>query len=222
MWILAAHQTRQTLRQSRSQLELLVHERTAKLQNLSQQLLRVQDEERRRVARDLHDSTGQTLTALKISVALLQRKLENDKPICDELSGIARLADEALQEIRTTSYLLHPPMLDETGFSSAAQWYVEGFAKRSGMKVRMDFAPGIERLPDAIELTLFRVLQESLTNVHRHSGTSKVDVYFRRDADAVILEVRDYGRGMPTDRWVNRGGPERFRRRVGRNARTAA
>jgi two-component system, NarL family, sensor kinase len=107
MWIVSAHQ----IRQSRSQLELLVHERTAKLQSLSQQLLRVQDEERRKVARDLHDSTGQTLTALKISVALLQQKLENDKRTCDELSGIARLADEALQEIRTTSYMLHPQCL---------------------------------------------------------------------------------------------------------------
>jgi signal transduction histidine kinase len=206
MWILSAHQTMQTLRQSRSELELLVHERTAKLQNLSQQLLRVQDEERRKVARDLHDSTGQTLTALKISVALLQRKLEDDKQTCDELSGIARLADEALQEIRTTSYLLHPPMLDETGFASAAQWYVEGFAKRSGMKVRMNFAPGIERLPKAIEITLFRVLQESLTNVHRHSGSSEVDVHFRREADTVVLEVRDYGRGMP-DEWLGDTGP---------------
>src|SRR6476661_8006590 len=101
MWILSGHQTKETLRQSCSQLELLVVERTAELQSLSQQLLRVQDEERRRVARDLHDSTGQTLTALKISVALLQQKLGKDKRTCDELSGIARLADEALREIRT-------------------------------------------------------------------------------------------------------------------------
>src|ERR1700687_1516659 len=112
MWLHTEHQTTQMPRQSRSQLELLVVERTAELQNLSQQLLKVQDDERRRVARDLHDSTGQTLTALKISVAVLQRRLVNDKPTHDELSGIARLADEALREVRTTSYLLHPPMLD--------------------------------------------------------------------------------------------------------------
>jgi signal transduction histidine kinase len=205
MWILSGHQTRQTLRQSRSQLELLVLERTAELQNLSQQLLRVQDEERRRVARDLHDSTGQTLTALKISVTLLQRKLGNDKRTCDELSGIARLADEALQEIRTTSYLLHPPMLDETGFASAAQWYIEGFAKRSRMKVRVDFAPAVQRLPDTIEIALFRVLQESLTNVHRHSGTSEVDIRLHREGHAVILEVRDYGCGIPEQRLSQMG-----------------
>lgn len=199
MWILSRQQTGQTLKLSCSQLELLVVERTAQLKSLSQQLLRVQDEERRRVARDLHDSTGQTLTALKISVTLLQRKLGNDKRSCDDLSGIARLADEALQEIRTTSYLLHPPMLDEAGFTSAAQWYAEGFARRSGLKVRMDFTPDIRRLPAPVEIALFRVLQESLTNVHRHSGTAEVDICFRAEANAVILELRDYGRGMPRE-----------------------
>jgi two-component system, NarL family, sensor kinase len=90
------------------------------------------------------------------------------------LSEIAGLADQALQEIRTTSYLLHPPLLDEAGFASAAQWYVEGFAKRSGIKVKFDLATERERLPIAIETALFRVLQESLTNVHRHSGASTV------------------------------------------------
>jgi signal transduction histidine kinase len=167
---------------------LLVLERTEALQSLSQRLLRVQDEERRRLARDLHDSTGQTLTALKISVALLQKRPDNGERIREELSGIALLADEALQEIRTTSYLLHPPMLDEAGFTSAAQWYVEGFAQRSGMKVRLDFAPQVERLPDTIETALFRVLQESLTNVHRHSGASEVEVRFLREAHVVILK----------------------------------
>ena len=199
MWTLSRHQNKLTFRQSRSQLELLVLERTESLQNLSQRLLRVQDEERRRVARDLHDSSGQTLTALKLSVGLLQKELANDERISEELTGIALLADEALQEIRTTSYLLHPPMLDEAGFTSAAQWYVEGFARRSGMKVRMDFAPEVERLPNPIETALFRVLQESLTNVHRHSGASEVEVRFLREAHAVILEVRDYGRGIPQE-----------------------
>ena len=199
MWTLSRHQNKLTFRQSRSQLELLVLERTESLQNLSQRLLRVQDEERRRVARDLHDSSGQTLTALKLSVGLLQKELANDERISEELTGIALLADEALQEIRTTSYLLHPPMLDEAGFTSAAQWYVEGFARRSGMKVRIDFAPEVERLPNPIETALFRVLQESLTNVHRHSGASEVEVRFLREAHAVILEVRDYGRGIPQE-----------------------
>jgi hypothetical protein len=199
VWTFSRHQDKLTFKQSRSQLELLVLERTESLRNLSQRLLRVQDEERRRVARDLHDSSGQTLTALKLSVGLLQKMLAKDKRISEELTGIALLADEALQEIRTTSYLLHPPMLDEAGFTSAAQWYVEGFARRSGMKVRIDFAPEVERLPSPIETALFRVLQESLTNVHRHSGASEVEVRFLREGHAVILEVRDYGRGMPQE-----------------------
>jgi two-component system, NarL family, sensor kinase len=208
--ILSRFQSKLKLRQSHTQLESLVLQRTVALQSLSQRLIRVQDEERRRVARDLHDSTGQTLTALKISVALLQQKPDNDERTREELAGIACLADQALQEIRTASFLLHPPMLDEAGFSRAAQWYVEGFAERSGMKVRMDFvAPEIERLPNTIETALFRVLQESLTNVHRHSGASEVDVRFRREAQAVILEVRDYGRGIPRELSNRLGNPAR-------------
>jgi len=199
VWTLSRHRSKLTLRQTRSQLELLVLERTEALQSLSQRLLRVQDEERRRVARDLHDSSGQTLTALKISIELLRRKLDNGEGTREELRGIALLADEALQEIRTTSYLLHPPLLDEVGFTSAAQWYVQGFARRSGMKVRIEFAPPAERLPNSIETALFRVLQESLTNVHRHSGASEAEVRFLREADAVILEVRDYGCGIPQE-----------------------
>jgi len=199
MRILPRHQANRTLTQSYSQLEALVMERTTALQNLSQRLLKVQDEERRKVARDLHDSTGQTLAAMKISVALLQRKLAKDHEACGELSGIARLADQALQEIRTTSYLLHPPLLDAAGFNCAARWYIAGFAKRSGTKVRMDFAEEIERLPDNVEVALFRVLQESLTNVHRHAGTSEVEVRFCREAQAAILEVRDYGCGLPKE-----------------------
>ena len=101
----------------------------------------------------------------------------------------------------SNNFLLAPsPLLDEAGFTRAAQWFVDGFAKRGGMKLHSDFtvAP-IERLPETIEIALFRVLQESLTNVHRHSGTSKVDVRFRREVYAVILEGRDYGRGMPLE-----------------------
>jgi signal transduction histidine kinase len=199
MGTLSRHHSKSTMRQSHSQLELLVLERTAALRTLSQRLLRVQDEERRKVARDLHDSTGQTLTALKISVALLRQRLDNDERTRDELSEIAGLADQALQEIRTTSYLLHPPLLDEAGFACAARWYVEGFAKRSGMKVRTDFMPEVARLPEVIETALFRVLQESLNNVHRHSGTSEVDVRCWQGAQAVFLEVRDYGCGIPKE-----------------------
>jgi signal transduction histidine kinase len=181
---------------SRARFESEGLERTAALQNLSQQLLQVQDEERRRVARDLHDSTGQTLAALKMNLVLLEGKLPQDQRTSGLLSETEALADQALREIRTTSYLLHPPLLDEAGFSSAAQWFVEGFAKRSGVKVRMDIEPQAERLPIAVETALFRVLQEGLTNAHRHSGTLEISICFQHQLETVILEIRDCGRGI--------------------------
>jgi signal transduction histidine kinase len=186
-------------RLSHSQLESLVLQRTAALQNLSQRLLKAQDEERRRVARDLHDSTGQTLSALKMGLAALEQKLKQNEYTSDMMSEIAALADQALQEIRTTSYLLHPPLLDEAGFNSAAQWYVDGFGKRSGIKVNLDLATKRERLPITIETALFRVLQESLTNVYRHSGALEVSIRFQYQAETVMLEIRDCGRGIPTE-----------------------
>jgi two-component system, NarL family, sensor kinase len=199
MWRFLKNPFGRKVKRSRSQLELQLLERTAALEELTKRLLKVQDDERRRVARDLHDSTGQTLTALKIAIYTLQTKPETTESVKKYLSEISDLADQALQEIRTTSYLLHPPLLDVAGFSSAAQWYVEGFAKRSGLKIKMHFAREYERMPDHIEIALFRVLQESLTNVHRHSGANEVNVRFRRDSQGAVLEVRDFGRGLPKD-----------------------
>ena len=198
MWILSKQFKKSGL--SHAQLESLVSQRTIALQNLSQRLLKVQDEERRRVARDLHDSTGQTLAALKMGIAVLEERLKQNQCTSDVLSEIAALADQAIQEIRTTSYLLHPPLLDEAGFNSAAQWYVDGFGKRSGIKVRLDLATKRERLPITIETALFRVLQESLTNVHRHSGALEVSIRFQYQAETVMLEIRDCGRGIPMER----------------------
>jgi PAS domain S-box-containing protein len=189
----------EALRSSHADLEATVIQRTVALRNLSQRLLKMQDEERRRVARELHDSTGQTLTALKMNVEVLHHQYENDERISGALSEIAAFADQALQEIRTTSYLLHPPLLDESGFASAARWYVEGFAKRSGIRVNLDLPTESERLPDSVEMVLFRVLQESLTNVHRHSGASVVDIQLNPDSKQVVLEVRDNGRGIPLE-----------------------
>jgi len=196
MWI-----TKQ-LRLSRaySELERLSAERTAELQKLSQRLLRVQDEERRKLARDLHDSTGQTLTALKISVSQLQEHCNEASPALEIVSDVVRLTDQAIEEIRTMSYLLHPPLLDEVGFACAAEWYIEGFAKRSGINVKLDIANSNGRLPKNVEIVLFRVLQESLTNVHRHSGASDASVHFQNIAEAVILEIRDFGKGIPEER----------------------
>jgi signal transduction histidine kinase len=183
-----------------SELETLILERTAELQRLSQRLLKVQDEERRKIARDLHDSTGQTLAALKISLSLLQENCMDAPATLAMVSGVAQLADQAIEEIRTMSYLLHPPLLDEVGFACAAGWYIEGFAKRSGIEIKADIVNSHARLPKRIEMALFRVLQESLTNVHRHSGASKASIQFQHAGNAVILEVRDFGKGIPEER----------------------
>jgi two-component system, NarL family, sensor kinase len=183
-----------------SELETLTAERTAELQKLTHRLLKVQDEERRKLARDLHDTTGQTLAALKIAVSQL-RETCNEMPAATAIvSEIEQLADKTIGEIRTMSYLLHPPLLDEVGFACAAEWYIDGFAKRSGINVQADIAKPHERLPRNVEMALFRILQESLTNVHRHSGASDANIHFQHDGDAVILEIRDFGRGIPEER----------------------
>jgi signal transduction histidine kinase len=198
MWTLSKQSRQQAI--EHSQLESVILERTAELQILTQRLLKVQDEERRKLSRDLHDSTGQTLTALKISVASLQMKFEKDPATVLLLAQVSGLADQAISEIRTMSYLLHPPLLDEVGLACAAEWYVEGFAKRSGVSVTLDVAPIKKRLPMSIEIALFRVLQESLTNVQRHSGAASVHVSLKCSLDDLVLEVNDDGRGIPADR----------------------
>jgi two-component system NarL family sensor kinase len=198
MWTLSKRSRQLAL--SHSQLESIILERTAELQNLSQKLLRVQDDERRKIARDLHDSTGQTLAALKISISFLQAACRLDASTLAAVSEVSSLADRAIEEIRTMSYLLHPPLLDEVGFNCAAEWFVEGFAKRSGINVKLHIEPNRERLPMRTEIVLFRVLQESLTNVHRHSGASEVRVSFQRLPHQLTLEIRDYGRGIPAER----------------------
>jgi signal transduction histidine kinase len=189
---------RNSFNRSPEELEVLVQQRTAALRNLSARLLRVQDKERRHLSRELHDSTGQTLTALKIHLVTLQERLKAGQPTVEIFAQINALADQALQEIRTTSYLLYPPLLDEAGLSSAAQWYIEGFAKRSSIQVRLHLA-SIGRLPRPVETALFRILQESLTNVYRHSSSRIVDVWLQLHADTVILEVQDYGTGIPRE-----------------------
>jgi signal transduction histidine kinase len=180
------------LRRSQAELESLVEQRTAALRQLSSRLLSLQDSERRRIARELHDSLGQYLVALKLNVDILRRS-----PGRDELwSQSEELMERCIAEVRTLSYLLHPPTMDAVGIASAARWYIEGFGLRSGLKLTLEAPDDPVRLPDAIELALFRVLQEALTNVHRHSDASAADILIRRSSGQAILEVRDNGSGM--------------------------
>lgn len=185
-------------REANDRLESLVEQRTSVLRKLSAQLMRVQDDERRRMARELHDGLGQYLAAAQINLTLYADSNGNDAS--NFLAEARRLVTESVAGIRTLSYLLHPPLLDEAGFYSAAQWYVDGFSKRSGIKVDLKLPPGFERMPEAVELSLFRVLQEGLINVHRHSGSSHVDIHIRKDEkddmSEVTLELKDYGKGM--------------------------
>jgi signal transduction histidine kinase len=182
---------------ARLESEIEVRKETEEqLRHLSVRLMTLQDEERRRIARELHDTTGQTLVALKITIGSVQQLTMNTPglpPLIDDLNAFA---DEALREIRTTSYLLHPPLLDEAGFASAARWFVEGFAKRSQIQVQLEISEPLERLSRECELVLFRVLQESLTNVHRHSRASAAGVKLTMDAGQAHLEVSDNGRGI--------------------------
>jgi signal transduction histidine kinase len=160
----------------------------------------LQDEERRRIARDLHDTAGQTLSAIKMVTATIHQAAADSPKIVSLLQELNAFADEALQEIRTTSYLLHPPLLDEAGIASAAQWFVEGFAKRSGVRADVYIHEGLGRLPRNYELVLFRVLQESLTNVHRHSGASAATVKLTLENGNVLLEISDNGDGIPAEK----------------------
>jgi len=166
------------------------------LRHLSVRLMTLQDEERRRIARDLHDSTGQILAALKLTAASVQQLAIGTPGLSRLVDDLNSLADEAVREIRTTSYLLHPPLLEEAGFASAARWFVDGFAKRSRIPVKCDFAEMAQRPSRDCELVLFRVLQESLTNVHRHSGASEAHVDLAWENDHVHLSVYDNGHGI--------------------------
>ncbi len=191
----ARQESETNLRLANEKLESLVEQRTAALRHLSARVLTLQDAERRRIARELHDSLGQYLVGLKLNLDMLKRSPGRT----DLWSQSDDLVERCVSEVRTLSYLLHPPMIDDVGLASAARWFVEGMGQRSGMQVTLDAPRHLERLPAEIELVLFRVLQEGLTNVHRHSGATVAQVAIRKETGQMSLEVKDNGCGMRPD-----------------------
>ncbi len=173
------------------------------LRMLSARMMTLQDEERRRIARELHDSAGQLLAVIGMQLSTLARDLRQAAPQFNkQVKETEGLLDQLQTEIRTTSYLLHPPLLDEAGLCSALSWYVEGLNKRSSVQTTLEIAPNFGRLPRDIELAIFRLLQESLTNIHRHSGSKTAMLRIARDEETITLEVQDEGKGIPPERLV--------------------
>lgn len=178
------------------------------LRQLSSRLLELQDEERRRIARDLHDVTGQKLALQCIALSRMTRLVAptaNDETK-ESISQCLELTNQISEEIRTLSYLLHPPLLDELGLPSAVKWYTQGFQKRTGIQVDVVLAQDLPRLRPDAEVALFRVVQESLTNVHRYSGSPSAYVRVRREKDVFKLEIGDFGKGMKVEKTKERGG----------------
>jgi len=190
-------------------LETRVTERTAELNSANQELRAIsaqvqqaQDEERRRLGRELHDSAGQLLAAIKMNLAAvltMPLTTEVSRPISD----ISNLVDQVTREIRTVSYLLHPPLLEMAGLASALRFYVDGFAERSKIAVEVDIPQHFDRLTDAIEIALFRVAQECLTNIHRHSGSSTASVRITQADGVIEMQVRDAGKGIPAEKQID-------------------
>jgi PAS domain S-box-containing protein len=194
------------LREAREQLETRVKERTdeldlaqARLRLLSARLMRMQDEERRRIARELHDTAGQLLVALSLVLVPVEAELKKkDADLAGQITESLRLVDELSSDLRTMSHLLHPPLLDEAGLHSAVRWYVEGFAERSRIDVQLQLDENVGRLPREFETAIFRIVQECLTNIHRHSESKSASIAITSDPEHLKLEIRDRGKGMST------------------------
>ncbi len=178
-----------------------LEKRNSELRDLSGRLLESQDVERRHIARELHDSAGQTLAALNMQLALISEDSKNDPAqFPKDVQYAEELVQHLTQEIRTTSYLLHPPLLDESGISSALSWYVQGLLERSGLAIDLQVSDNLGRLPSEMELVIFRLVQECLTNIHRHSGSKTALIRIERAENNVHVKVEDQGGGMSPER----------------------
>lgn len=200
---LTLERTNEELFQTNQQLRSEMQRRIAaeeSLRQLSASLLHAQDDERRRIARNLHDSVGQLLSGAVLSMSAFRR---NSRRLSSKssrlLSQCTDCLTQSLSEIRTISYLLHPPMLDETGLADALRWYARGFAERSGVRVELDIARDADHLSRDLRTAVFRIVQESLTNIQRHAGSPTAEINLRRAGDKIELRVRDHGRGMPPE-----------------------
>jgi signal transduction histidine kinase len=203
----ARRRMNESLKRGQAELELRVRKRTSQLdlansnlRDLSARLLQMQDEERRRIARELHDSVGQLLVGLSLNMSTVRAEIERLTKAAAVLSDSENLIQEMSKEVRTISHLLHPPLLDEAGLASAIRWYIDGFAQRSHIKVELDCPDDFGRLPRDVETAMFRVVQESLTNIHRHSGSLVAQIRCRRIQERVLVEVQDHGTGIPTEK----------------------
>jgi signal transduction histidine kinase len=188
-------------------LEERLRERTGELDianqglgDLTARLLQLQDEERRRIARELHDSAGQSLTALALNLSNLGTEIERLTKSAKTVSDSVVLVNDMSRDIRTISYLLHPPLLDEAGLASALRWYIRGFTERSGIKVDLELPEDFDRLPRDMETAIFRLVQECLTNIHRHSESPTATIGINHSNGEVRIEVQDQGKGIPPDK----------------------
>jgi signal transduction histidine kinase len=189
-------QTSQLVRQTQQ-----LHEANHSLRDLTARLLQIRDEERRRIARELHDSIGQMLAAQGMYLSSVAAESKHLSPTAAKaLKDSTTLIDDMSRELRTISYLLHPPLLDEAGLASAIQWFADGFAERSKIRVNLELTPDLGRLSDELEIAIFRIVQECLTNIYRHSGSPSATIRLALSPEGITLEVKDEGRGIPPEK----------------------
>jgi signal transduction histidine kinase len=168
------------------------------VQRLSAHLLQLQDEERRRIARQLHDTTAQNLAAIRLNLAIVRRSVDTaNLKVLQSLDESLALTDESIGEVRTLAYLLHPPMIEEAGLLVTLRWFAQGFEARSGIRVTLDFPEVLSRLPLEMETAIFRIVQEGLNNIQRHSGSTVANIRIERPPDVLRLQIEDEGQGLP-------------------------